>query len=113
MRYYLPAILPAIALFIGARVHAADAPPVRLTAITSMERIGMDQQPFGLPQVAIQAARNEWESFQVVVTAGDEHIEVVRAVLAELRGPDGARMGGDQISIFREDYVHVRQSTHE
>ena len=110
-QHSVSATLLVLVLLTHSPSHAADVPPVRLTALTSMEGVGLDQQPFGPPQVAIQAARNEWESFQVVVTAGDEHIKVVRAVLAELRGPDGARIGGDQISIFREDHVHVRQST--
>lgn len=111
-RQHLLAALPLVFVLLSyCPSHAADAPPVRLTAITSMERIGLDQQPFGPPQVAIQAAQNEWESFQVVVTAEDEHIKVVRAVLSELRGPGEARIGGDQITIFREDYVHVRRST--
>ncbi len=90
---------------------AAEQPPVSLTALCGMERIGQSDKPIGQPEARIKAAQNEWESFQVVVAAPAENITVKAAGMAELVGPKGAKIGGDDIRLFREEYVRVRCST--
>jgi len=92
---------------------AGDPEPasVRLTVLNSMERIGQDQEPRGEAGAEIQAARNEWESFQVVVSARGESCRVTRAELSDLAGPGGAKIGGDSIRLYRQEYVRVRLSS--
>lgn len=107
-RILLALILMAVTATMAA---AAEQASVALTAIGSMERIGQSDKPFGQPEARIQAARNEWESFQVVVAAPMESITVTAANMAELVGPQGARIGGDDVRLFREEYVRVRCST--
>jgi len=95
------------------QAQAADEPVVGLTVLNGMERISQHEPPFGKPAAELCAAKNEVESFQVVVAARKEN-EKIRAVAAELSdlvGPDGARIAKDRVKIYREEYVRVRQST--
>lgn len=84
---------------------------IRLSVLSGMERIGQDQAPFGSPEATLQAARNEVESFQVVVAAVGGNLEVVRAEISDLVGEGGAKIGADSVRLFREEYVRVRKST--
>ena len=90
-----------------------------LTALNSMERIGQNQKlalsvvegTYGATTVKIYSARNEVESFQVVVAAPQENINVVKVDISDLIGPDGSKIGKGNIRLFREEYVRVRMST--
>ncbi|OHB74740.1 MAG: hypothetical protein A2Z25_15355 [Planctomycetes bacterium RBG_16_55_9] len=82
-----------------------------VTALNSMERIGQDQKPFGAASVEIGCARNEVESFQVVVAAPAENITVTKVEISDLAGLNGSRIGKDNVTFFREEYVRVRIST--
>ncbi|MHC4541448.1 MAG: DUF4091 domain-containing protein [Planctomycetota bacterium] len=84
---------------------------MELTALNSMQRIGQDQEPYGATEVKISAARNEVESFQVVVAAVNENISVVRVEISDLAGPNGGRIAKENIRLFRAEYVRVRMST--
>ncbi len=95
----------------AAVAQAAEQERIGLTVINGMERIGQNDEPFGQTDARLKAARNEWESFQVVVAAPAENITVTAAGLSELVGPGGAKIGGDDIRLFREEYVRVRCST--
>ena len=111
MRYCALLVLASLGLVGGPWADAAENRQVRLTALGSMERIGLDQQPHGLPEVKIQAAKNEWESFQVVVSAAGENILVTSAEITGLAGPGGAAIPGENITLYREEYTRVRMST--
>jgi len=84
---------------------------ILLTALSSMERIGQDQKPYGPGKVEIKAAKNEVESFQVVVTAGSENVRVRTVEFSELTGQGGAKIGKENIKLFRAEYVRIRKST--
>jgi hypothetical protein len=84
---------------------------MELTALNSMQRIGQDQEPYGATEVKISAARNEVESFQVVVAAVNENISVVRVEISDLAGPNGGKIAEENIRLFRAEYVRVRMST--
>jgi len=107
VKWYLLLIL----LIIDITVYAAGEKTIELNALNSMERIGQDKTPTRLAEVAIKAARNEVESFQVVVTAGSESIEVNQVEMTELKGPGGAIIAKENIELFREEYVRVRIAT--
>ncbi len=102
-----------LAVVFCAQVQAADEPAVGLTVLSSLERIQQHEAPFGKPAAELGAAKNEVESFQVVIAArkAGEGVRVVAAELSELAGPKDARIGKDCVKIFREEYVRVRQST--
>jgi hypothetical protein len=89
----------------------AGEPPMGLTVLNPMQRIQQHEQAFGAAEAEIFAARNEVESFQVVVAARQGGLRVTRAELSELIGPDGAKIPADCIRLYRQEYVRVRQST--
>ena len=91
--------------------HAAAGEKIILTALNSMERIGLDQKLDGAHTVEIWSARNEVESFQVVVSALKENINVIKVEISDLIGPEGSKIEKGDIKLFREEYVRVRMST--
>jgi hypothetical protein len=92
-------------------VPSAEPHAFQLTVLNAMERIGPQQAPFGKPAAELYAARNEVESFQVVVAAHKGNLRVVAVDGSDLVGPGGARIGKAQLQICREEAVRVRLST--
>jgi hypothetical protein len=109
-RGILAVVAVAVCLWCGAG-HSAEPPTFGLTVLNAMERIGQHQAPFGQPAAELCAARNEVESFQVVVAAQQGNLRVTAVTISDLIGPGGARISKDCAQIFREEYVRVRQST--
>jgi len=97
--------------FFGSPVYSATEKRIGLTTLNSMERIGQNQQPFGADKVEIKSAKNEVESFHVVVTALKENIKVVNVEISDLIGKNGEKISKDNIKLFRAEYVRVRRST--
>jgi hypothetical protein len=95
----------------AATAGAAEPAAFKLTALNAMERIGQQEPAFGAAEVLIEAARNEVESFQVVVAARGGNVHVTKAQLSDLRGVDGALIGKQCAQLYREEYVRVRMST--
>ncbi len=89
----------------------ADESPFRLTVLNSMERILQHEPPFGAPAAEIAAARNEVESFQVVVAALKGNVRVTHAEVTDLAGEGDAKIPADCAKLYREEYVRVRMST--
>jgi hypothetical protein len=98
-------------LILGSFKCSSAGEKVILTALNSMERVGQDQKIDGTPTVKIWSARNEVESFQVVVSAPKENINVVKVEISDLVGPKGSKIEKENIRLFREEYVRVRMST--
>jgi len=98
-------------LTIGLHLHPSAADTIALTALSCMERIGQNQETYGTATAEIKAARNEVESFQVVVAAPEENISVVKVEMSDLVERNGSRIAGPNIRLFREEYVRVRMST--
>jgi hypothetical protein len=88
----------------------APVPEVKLAIISSMERISQDQTLFGADQASVKAAKNEVESFQVVIAALQKNIRVTGAEISDLKGENGV-IGKENISLFREEYARVRRSS--
>jgi len=64
--------------------------------------------PKPLPRaVRIYAARNEYESAQVVIRADSRPLENVMVTASDLIGPGGARIGADCIRLYRVAYIHL------
>src|SRR5688572_5186930 len=85
-------------------------PEVQLTVLSSLERIGQNEKPFGELQAVIKAAKNEIESFQVVVSALEKNVRVVKAEMSDLKGK-ARTIGKENIALFREEYTRVRRSS--
>jgi hypothetical protein len=111
MRNHTPLVLLAVAAIASPPARAAEEQPIRLTVLNGLERIRQDDEPSGLPEAEIHAARNEWESFQVVVAAPDENVQVTGVEVTELVGDGGAKIAKEHVKLYREEYVRVRRST--
>ena len=85
--------------------------PIRLTALNSMQRAIPGLPVEGTTIIDIKAAKNEYEAFQVVISAGNEnHLKNVQVTISDLEGESG-RISPDNISLFRAENVHLREST--
>ena len=91
--------------------YSSAGEKIALTALNSMERISQNQKIYGAATVKIQSARNEVESFQVVVSAPKENINVIKVEISDLIGPEGSKIEKENIKLFREEYVRVRMSS--
>ena len=111
MKIQIPTILIVLFFVLGSVSYSAAEKRIALTALSSMERIAQNQKPYGAGKVEIKSAKNEVESFQVVVAALKENIKVTKAEMSDLVGDNGAKIGKNNIRLFREEYVRVRRST--
>jgi hypothetical protein len=100
-----------VLLVFALTLSECTAQELRLTALNGMERIGQDQEPYGAAKAEIKSAKNEVESFQVVITAPKENIKVVNVEISDLIGKNGEKIGKKNITLFRAEYVRVRRST--
>ncbi|UUZ95233.1 DUF4091 domain-containing protein [Paenibacillus sp. P25] len=78
----------------------------------------MRDEPFpaesaGKPQTLLMgAARNEYESGQVIVKAGDTPLRKLQVSVSELKQTDGnEKISNENIELFREHYIQVTKPT--
>jgi len=85
--------------------------PIQLTALNSMQRATTGKTNQGNLSVEIKAAKNEYEAFQIVISAGKEHrLQNVMIEISNLEGEKG-KIGKENITMYRVENVHVRHST--
>ena len=84
---------------------------LRLMALNSMQRIVPGKVPQGNNIAVLKAAKNEYEAFQVVITAaGGHHLKNVKVEMSDLEGRDG-NIGIENITMYREGLVYLRHSS--
>ncbi|HEX8237447.1 MAG TPA: glycoside hydrolase domain-containing protein [Abditibacteriaceae bacterium] len=112
----LGAVAIATALCYAPVVHAAKAEPDRTTdwqihTASSLQKLTAtapgDLEPFSAAPIHLQAARGEWESFQVVVTAGDVALQNVALSASGFTRGKSNVIASDNIQLFRENYVYI------
>jgi len=91
--------------------HASGGERIILTALNSMDWVSQDQKVDGAHAVKISSARNEVESFQVVVSAPKEKINVTKVEISDLISSEGSKIEKENVKFFREEYVRVRMSS--
>ena len=82
---------------------------LQVKAIGNMERFAPFETVTGKNQVTIFAAHNEYEGFQLVITAGKLGAQDINIHFSALTNDAGESL--DQIQIFRERYVQVTKSS--
>jgi hypothetical protein len=80
--------------------------------VPGLERVGRDAPPGQGSSLELYAARGEYESFQVVVQAGEGGLSDVKFSVGDLIGPDGARIGQANLTLCLEHYVYVSKSSY-
>jgi len=78
-----------------------------VTAAGPLDRARPQDRPPATAVASLQAARNEVESFQVVVRAGAEPLKGVTAEAGDLKGP--GILSQRHIALFREHFIEVRK----
>jgi hypothetical protein len=99
----------ALAALVVAPAVASAAPTV--TVADSLATVRPDQPASGPTSAVISAARNEFESFQVVVAAGDAVSPGVSVSLAQPLTGAGGTIPAANVSIFREEYLNLRRAS--
>jgi hypothetical protein len=61
--------------------------------------------------VQLSAARNEWESFQILVRA-DDPVSTIRLIPSDLHGPHGAVLGISEARLYRQHQLRLDRGTY-
>jgi len=104
-------IVVLVVLILLAHVHHDAAAEVRLTAAGSMDRMFPGRTFYGFDGAVVKSAKNEVESFQVVVSAVGGNATVTGASVSDFTGDGGATLPSGICRLYREEYVRVRRST--
>jgi hypothetical protein len=92
-----------------ATIMPAAAKPVAW-AVSSLVRVDRNAPAGTGTTAALEAARGEIESFQVVVRAEGQDLEDVSIGVGDLKGPDGAVIPARSHLLYREHYVQIRET---
>ncbi|MBJ6609877.1 MAG: DUF4091 domain-containing protein [Candidatus Thiothrix moscowensis] len=79
--------------------------PWQVRAIGVLDRVAPFETVTGADRVTIAAARNEYEGFQFVISAGSGGLANVEVTVSPLKNQQGATLA--DIQVFRERYVQV------
>ncbi|HZP84420.1 MAG TPA: glycoside hydrolase domain-containing protein [Chthonomonadaceae bacterium] len=106
----------ALALCVGKEAlftmaaEAAKSEPIVWT-VSGMERVGRRDAPDHSRRIELFAARGEYEPFQIVVRAPEGGLTDVRCAVSDLRGPGGSVLPKENLTLYREHYIEVKQSS--
>ncbi|HET6961664.1 MAG TPA: hypothetical protein VFJ27_04180, partial [Terriglobia bacterium] len=113
-RQYIPiellGILGLIAWVLQASVSEAQhaEPAARVWVEESLTRVQPTTPAGSKKVVEIAGARNEVESFQIIVSSSGPKLEAVTAFVSELSDATGHRISNAHIKLYRQEYVYVR-----
>ncbi len=83
--------------------------PSSYTVLGSAVKVRPHEMPVGQSNASIFAARNEFESFQVIVKAPNAPVRGLRASFSvPLTGPGGTAIPSRNVTVYREGYYNVR-----
>src|SRR5574340_137921 len=106
-RYPIAAIWACAALF-AADMARADW---RVWTLTETRRVLRDEPAGNGPSVRLAAARNEWESFQILMRS-DRPVAGVRVEARDLAGPEGSVLRARDARLFRQHQLELTLGTH-
>jgi len=103
-------LIGVILVFAAVRAIAAEW---QVWTLTQTRRVLRDepaaQQELRPPKLA--AARNEWESFQILVRS-DEPVKGVNVIPGDLKGPGGAVLRADDALLYRQHQLELTVGTY-
>ena len=77
----------------------------------SLHRVGMTDAAGSNKQVNLSAARNEYESFQIILNGAASGLGNVNVSVSDLEGPQGQVIPRTAFTLYREKYVYVNKSS--
>ena len=101
------ALASMIALTAGSRASA----DWQVWTSARPERVLRDTPASENRPVQLAAARNEWESFQILMRS-DAPLRILKIEAADLAGPSGALLRAARARLFRQHQLHIAQGTH-
>ena len=107
MQIRIAALFPMLA---AAGVALGTDARIELVALPGTVRVRQEGIVPGAETVEIEAARNEYVSFQVVLTALGGNVTTCMAEVSELRSEAGAVIAPESVVLFREVFIPVRHS---
>ncbi|GIP41207.1 hypothetical protein J31TS4_44870 [Paenibacillus sp. J31TS4] len=114
-RSTLLVLLSAVMLWtIGAPAYAKTDPLFQVWVPTNTEKVLRDQPFPSAPNAKLElgAARNEYESGQVIVKADGGALRKLQVSISELKQEGGpAKLDSGNIELFRQHYIEVTTST--
>lgn len=75
--------------------------------VAGMERIGLTDLPRSTTNIALSAARGEYEPFQIGIRASQTPLTNVNVSVSDLSGPNNQTISNSNITLYREHYVYV------
>jgi len=88
--------------------RALGATPIVWVVPSSLHRVGPTDAPGGKTNVVIQAARGEFQSFQVAIHAPGDGLTNVNFSVSKLVGSQGAMISAANLILYREFYLTVK-----
>lgn len=99
-----------LVLPLAARAQGPDLAPLDVRFEPSTRKVLKGPVPeHPARSLAIEAVRNEFVGFQVVLAAQDSPVTGVTVTLTDLSGPEGAVIPSSQARGYREYYVEIRE----
>ena len=100
-----------LAALLSAPVPAlkAQSGPV-IWLVPSLTRVARDETAANQREIALWAARGEYESFQVVVRAAAGGLKNVSVAISDLIGEHG-RISKANLTLYREHYVQIKRGS--
>ena len=83
----------------------------RAWTLTATRRVLREEPPGAEKNVSISAARNEWESFQILIRC-DAAVKGITIQPADLKGPDGAVLHAANARLYRQHQLKLTAGTH-
>jgi len=108
-RRFVRVLLVVLTLLVARALPAAAE--WQVWTVTETRRVLREDPAEKNLAVSIAAARNEWESFQVLVRS-DAPVRGIRVEPGELRGPDGAVLAADRARLYRQHQFQLTEPTH-
>ena len=107
VRKLIPLFLAFSAFAVVAMAHSS---PVVWTAPT-LHRVGMSDASGGGTEVNLSAARDEYQSFQIVVSGASNGLSNVNVRISDLEAPGKEVIPRSSFTLYREKYVYVSASS--
>jgi hypothetical protein len=99
------------ALLLVALPFLRPAAPPAVFVVDALTRVRPKDAPGPAKEAKIKAARNEYESFQIVVRAGEGGLKDVTAEATDLKGDGDRVIERRHVAIFREHYLEIKTPT--
>jgi len=109
---------PRAVLLAGALVLCLYAGPAMAQSMTwwvepATRKVMQDRGPQAARTIELEAAKNEYEPFQVVIRADGGDLVNVHAWISELVGPGGAVIPSANVEFYRAHYLDVTKPSGE